>query len=129
MAKFLTSSWMDDLTETINAHEGFKSSIAGIELTLEFKTSDAPEGTEPVYHITIADGRAAAAPGPADNPDVTIINSYETAVAISKGELNTQMAFMTGKLKVEGNIGKLMMHQSMLSQYATAAAGTTVEYD
>ena len=60
---------------------------------------------------------------------MTIINSYETAVAISKGELNTQMAFMTGKLKVEGNIGKLMMHQSMLSQYAAAAAGATVEYD
>jgi putative sterol carrier protein len=119
---------MDALTATINGHEGFKNSIADVEMTLQFETTDAPEGTEPVYHITIADGTATAAPGPADDPDATITNDYETAVAISKGDLNTQMAFMTGKLKVGGNMAKLMMNQAMLAQYAEAGAGLDVEY-
>ena len=128
MAKFLTPEWMEDLTRTINQHEGFKNSIANVELTLQFETTDPPEGTEPVYHITIEDGTASAVPGPAAEPDATITNDYETAVAISKGELNTQMAFMTGKLKVGGNMAKLMMNQPMLSQYAEATADVDVEY-
>ncbi len=128
MAKFLTPEWLDALTETLNRHDGFKSSIANVELTLQFETTDPPPGTEPVYHIAVADGAATAASGPADDADVTIANTYETAVAISKGELNTQMAFMTGKLKVSGNMAKLMMNQAMLSQYAEAAADVDVDY-
>jgi len=38
------------------------------------------------------------------------------------------MAFMTGKLKVSGNMAKLMMNQAMLGEYAKAAAGVEVEY-
>ena len=128
MAKFLTAAWMDALTEQINAHDGFKSAIASVDLTLQFETSDPPEGTEAVYHIAIADGTATAAPGAAEGADATIGSTYETAVAISKGELNTQMAFMTGKLKVSGNMAKLMMNQAMLGEYAAAAEGLEVEY-
>jgi len=128
LAKFLTAAWMDALTEKINAHDGFKSAIASVDLTLQFETSDAPEGTEAVYHIAIADGTATAAPGPAEDADATIGSTYETAVAMSKGDLNTQMAFMTGKLKVGGNMAKLMMNQAMLGQYAEAAEGLEVEY-
>jgi putative sterol carrier protein len=128
LAKFLTSEWLDALTATINQHEGFKAAIASVDLTLQFETTDAPDGTEPVYYIAVADGAATAAPGPAEDPDATISSTYETAVAISKGELNTQMAFMTGKLKVSGNMAKLMMNQAMLGQYAEASAGVEVEY-
>jgi putative sterol carrier protein len=119
---------MEALTATINQHDGFKDSIASVELTLQFETTDPPEGTEAVYHITVDNGTATAVPGPAEDADATISNDYETAVAISKGELNTQMAFMTGKLKVSGNMAKLMMNQPMLSQYAAAAADVDVEY-
>jgi putative sterol carrier protein len=119
---------MDALTEKINEHEGFKASIANVDLTLQFETTDPPEGAESVYYIAVADGAAKAAPGPAEDADATITSNYETAMAISKGELNTQMAFMTGKLKVSGNMAKLMMNQAMLGQYAAATADVEVEY-
>ena len=128
MAKFLTVEWLDDLTKTVNAHEGFKSAIANVDLTLQFEIPDAPEGTAGAYYMAVADGKAVAAPGTADDPDATIVQSYETSEAISKGELNTQMAFMTGKLKVSGNMAKLMMNQAMLGQFAAATAGLDVEY-
>ena len=128
MATFLSTDWLTDLTNTLNGHAGFKSAIANVDLTLQFAVSDAPAGTEGRYYIDIADGKALAAPGDAEEPDATITNIYETAVALSKGELNTQMAFMTGKIKVTGNMAKLMMNQAMLTQFAAAAAGMKVDY-
>lgn len=128
MAKFLTEEWLQALTETVNAHEGFRDAIANVELTLQFEVTDAPEGSVDRYHIAVGGGEASAAAGDAAEPDATITNDYETAVAISQGELNTQMAFMTGKLKVSGNMAKLMMNQPMLTQLANAAAGLDVEY-
>lgn len=128
MAKFLTEDWLSGLTETVNAHEGFKNAIANVDLTLQFEVTDAPEGSQNRYYIAVADGAATAAAGDAESPDATITNNYETAMAISKGDLNTQMAFMTGKLKVTGNMAKLMMNQAMLTQFANAAAGLEVEY-
>ena len=128
MAKFLTKEWLDDLTDTVNGHSGFKAAIANVDLTLQFEVPDAPEGTEKRYFMEVADGTAEAAPGDAVEPDATITNDYATAMAVSKGELNTQMAFMTGKLKVSGNMAKLMMNQAMLTQFAQAASDLDVDY-
>ena len=126
--KFLTKEWLEAVTAALQAHEGFKSAIAGTELTLQFEVPDAPEGTERTYLITLSGGSVQATAGPGASPDVTITNSYETAIAISKNELNTQMAFMTGKIKVAGNLTKLITNQAMLSQFANATAGMAVEY-
>jgi putative sterol carrier protein len=128
VAKFLSQEWLADLAETLNAHDGFSGAIKNVDLSLQFEIPDAPDGAEGSYSIAIAEGRADAAAGVLDGADVTITNSYETATAISKGELNTQMAFMTGKLKVAGNMAKLMMNQAMLGQFAAAAADMDVEY-
>lgn len=128
MATFLTTDWLTELTATVNAHDGFKQAIANVDLTLQFVVPDAPAGSEGQYYIEVAGGHATAAAGDATEPDCTITNDYATAVAVSKGELNTQMAFMTGKLKVTGNMAKLMMNQAMLNQFAAAASTMPVEY-
>jgi putative sterol carrier protein len=128
LAQFLTHDWLSALTEAVNAHDGFKNAIADIELTLQFEVTDAPEGSEDRYYVAISDGTAEAAAGDAEEPDASIANDYETATAISKGDLNTQMAFMTGKLKVTGNMAKLMMNQTVLTQFAEAASSLDVEY-
>ena len=128
MATFLSTDWLADLTTALNVHAGFKGAIASVHLTLQFAVPDAPAAAESRYYIDIAEGKALAAPGDADGPDATITNTYETSVAMSKGELNTQMAFMTGKIKVTGNMAKLMMNQAMLTQFAAAASGVKVDY-
>ena len=128
MVQFLTNDWLSALTETLNGHDGFKAAIANVDLTLQFEVGDAPDGAEGRYFIAIGDGAAEVGAGDATTPDATILNNYETAVAISKGDLNTQMAFMTGKLKVTGNMAKLMMNQSMLTQFAEAASTLDVDY-
>ena len=126
-AKFLTDDWLSGLQETVNAHEGFKGAIETVSLKLQFKVTDTGNG-DVDYSIVIGDGTAAIGGGTIEDADATITNNYETAAAISKGELNTQMAFMTGKLKVSGNMAALMMNQGALNQFAQAAAGLEVEY-
>jgi putative sterol carrier protein len=39
-----------------------------------------------------------------------------------------QSAFMTGKIKVAGNLAKLMMHQTALQQWASVGTSLDVEY-
>ena len=47
---------------------------------------------------------------------------------MNKGDLNTQMAFMTGKVKVGGNMAALLMNQNVINQFAPALSGLDVEY-
>ncbi len=125
--QFLSQEWAAAVTEALNAHAGFKSAIGTAELGIQFNTADAPAG-DISYFLKASGGRADLAVGVLDNPDVTVGQIYATASAISQGELNTQTAFMTGKLKVSGNLAKLMMHQAAITQWGAAVAGIEVEY-
>jgi putative sterol carrier protein len=127
VSKFLTEEWARDVTKALNSHEGFKNAIGAAELGIQFTVEEAPDG-EVDYYLRSSGGSTNLAIGTLDDPDVTVKQSYDTAVAISKGELNTQTAFMTGKLKVSGNLAKLMMHQSAVQQWAAAVADLEVEY-
>ena len=42
------------------------------------------------------------------NADFTMTSSYDDSVKIQKGELDPNAAFMQGRMKVTGNMGKLM---------------------
>ena len=125
--KFLSEDWAVAVTEALNAHPGFKSAIANADLSLQFDVSDAPDGALS-YYMKAAGGSAQFSIGQVEGADVTVGQTYATAAAISKGELNTQTAFMTGKLKVSGNLAKLMMHQAAIAQWQSATKDIDVEY-
>ena len=80
------------------------------------------------YYFKVADGNVETGLGSLQGADVTVGSDYETSQAISKGELNVQMAFMTGKIKVGGNMAKIMMHQNVLNEYARVLSGLDIEY-
>ncbi len=127
MAKFLSSEWAQEVTNTLNDHAGFKSAMGTADLGVAFNVSGGPEGDVP-YYLKSSGGTTNVALGTLDNADVTINTNYETATAISKGDLNVQTAFMTGKLKVAGNLAKLMMHQSAINQWSAAVKDQAIEY-
>ena len=125
--KFLTSDWTSAVQEGLNNHDGFKSAVANADLALQFNVSDAPDG-DVSYYMKAGGGTAEVAIGEMEGADVTIGQTYETATAIFNGELNVQTAFMTGKLKVSGNLAKLMMHQAAIQQWQAVASDIDVEY-
>lgn len=127
MSQFLTEEWTEDVTTALNDHDGFKNAIGAADLGVQFVTEDAPNG-EVHYYLAASGGSANMALGELEDADVTVKQSYDTAVAIAKGDLNTQTAFMTGKLKVSGNLAKLMMHQNAIQQWGAAVGDLDVDY-
>jgi hypothetical protein len=127
MSKYLSEEYMTKATAALAADPSFSSAIANVALGLQFVVTGGPDA-DVSYHVDIADGNGSVALGTLDEPDVKVTNDYETSVAISKGDLNTQMAFMTGKLKVEGNMAKLMMHQNVINALAGAMGSIDIDY-
>lgn len=125
--KFLSAEWAQAVTDALNSHPGFRSAMGSADLSIQFKTSAGPDGDVP-YYMNTSGGTADLGLGTAESPDVTIDQSYETASAISKGELHIQTAFMTGKIKVAGNLAKLMMHQKAIGEWGAAVKSLDVEY-
>jgi putative sterol carrier protein len=67
--------------------------------------------SEPIYHV-IKNGTVEVHEGQADNPNVTITVSDSDLVKLLKGELNGMTAFMSGKLKLKGD---MMLAQRLAS--------------
>lgn len=127
MAQFLSDDYFDSARDALRSDPGFQNSIANVDLSVQFDVSGTPEG-ELSYYVKIGGGEVDTEKGPLEGADVTVSSDYDTSKAISKGELNVQMAFMTGKIKVGGNMAKIMMHQAVINDYARVLSGLDVEY-
>lgn len=126
--QFLSEDYVAAAQEALDGHPGFQGAIAGKELALQFKVTDMPDGEDLDYYVNIADDAAEVGLGELEEGDVTVTNSYETAAAISQGDVNTQMAFMTGKLKVSGDMSKLMLNIAAVNELANAMSSIDTEY-
>ena len=80
------------------------------------------------YWIRIVDQTIDMGVGDVDGPDATISQSYDTAVGLARSEVSPVTAFMTGKIKVDGNMGMLMGLQGVLTQIPEAMRAIDVEY-
>src|SRR5213593_2039395 len=64
------------------------------------------------WKVDVADGKVSVTDGPGE-ADVTIRTSPETFSAIANGEQNPTTAYMTGKLKIEGDMGAALKLQKL----------------
>ncbi|MGD2051689.1 MAG: SCP2 sterol-binding domain-containing protein [Acidimicrobiia bacterium] len=125
-AKFLSEEYMREATERLAASTDFSNAITNVSLGLQFTVSG--DDGDLSYYLSVADGAATMARGELSGADATVSSTYETAVALSKGDLNTQVAFMTGKIKVAGNMATLMMNQGVINAWTSALSGMDVDY-
>jgi putative sterol carrier protein len=82
--------------------------IAGINNTYVFDIEGA--GT---WTVALADGSLTVTEGAAATADCTISASEENFEKIVAGEQNPTTAYMTGKLKIKGDMGAAMKLQKL----------------
>jgi putative sterol carrier protein len=62
--------------------------------------------------VSVSDGAVSVSEG-AGEADTTITASEETMMAVVRGEQNPTTAYMTGKLKIKGDMGAAMKLQKL----------------
>ena len=60
------------------------------------------------YHVDVHGDEVRITPGVAAEPTVTSIQDWGTATAIGRGELSAQGAFMAGRIRVRGDLPRLV---------------------
>ena len=116
MAKypFLSDEWMDAAKAIREEYKG-KGAPAAHVVRMNQIITDVPFGDGTIdAHMDTSSGEMEMDTGHIENPDVTVTLDYATAKAIFvEGNPQAGMqAFMSGKIKVAGDMTKLMAMQS-----------------
>lgn len=126
--KYLGEEWAKEVNNRLQSSEAVLNAAKGQSVSIQQVVTDVPDRGETKYYFKLADGQPEVGLGEIEGPEATISQTYETAVAVAKGELNAQNAFMQGKLKITGNLMKLMQLQGFFQALAGAVGDLETEY-
>jgi len=113
MAKypFLSDEWLDTLI-ALNEEYADKVPPPIVKMRLNQHVTGVPfgDGTVQMYTDT-SSGKPVVGRGHLENPEVTITTDYETAKAlvVMGDQAAAMQAFMSGKIKVDGDMTKIMV--------------------
>jgi predicted lipid carrier protein YhbT len=105
MTKWLTQEWLDETCRMADS----QPERPGASAKMQYVVTGGPDGDIKYYWILengkLQESKLGDLPGGAE---VTMTQTYEDAKKIQKGELDANAAFMQGRIKVAGNMAKLM---------------------
>lgn len=105
MARYLTQEWLDEFKSVSNATQPERP---GVSARMQYNVTGAPTGDVSYYWVIVDGTLTEAQLGETTDTDFTITMAYDDAVKVQKGEVDTNAAFMQGKMKVAGNMAKLL---------------------
>ncbi len=104
MAKYLSQEWLDLQRELAQEFP----ERAGASAHMQYVVTGTPDG-DVRYFTTIENGKILENTlGEDGAAEFTLTSTYDDSVKVLKGELDANAAFMQGRMKVTGNMGKLM---------------------
>jgi putative sterol carrier protein len=104
MSQYLSQEWLDETRKLAESQPVRPGATARIQ----YVTTGGPEG-DIKYYWVLEDGKILDSQlGDVDDSDFTLTMTYDDAVKVQKGELDPNAAFMQGRMKVSGNMAKLM---------------------
>ena len=105
---------MPTVKETFDAMAGrFRpDKAAGTSAVIQYDVSGEGGGT---WHAVIKDGACTVGEGAATNPNLTLQIGAQEWLDMLSGKQSGQMLFMSGKLKIKGDMGLAMKVGSMFS--------------
>jgi hypothetical protein len=108
---FLSDDWLAAVREIVDAQHVEIPPHA--ELTINLVVTETPFGEDRLLHMGAREGHADWGPGHDDNADLTLTTDYTTAreIFMSGNPQAGMQAFMEGKVKIQGDLTKLMAAQ------------------
>ncbi|MDA8298115.1 MAG: SCP2 sterol-binding domain-containing protein [Actinomycetota bacterium] len=104
MAKWLTQEWLDESLALATD----QPEIPGATAAIQYVVTDGPDG-DISYYWVVEDGHLRENRlGVLDSAEVTLTETYDDALAMQRGELDMNAAFLQGRVKVDGDVAKLM---------------------
>lgn len=105
MVQLLSPAWVALHADAL----GGLPAVPGASARLQHVVSGGPEG-EVAYTLAFEDGRVAgtAVGRDDDAADCTFLETWADAERIAAGELDLHAAFMQGRVKMSGDMGRLM---------------------
>ena len=88
------------------------SAAAGMDTVIQYDLTGDSGGQ---YHCAIKDGACTVGEGAHDEPAMTVTMDANDFVEMTNGRLDGMSAFMSGKLKISGDMGLAMKLQSLFS--------------
>ena len=85
---------------------------AGTNATIQYEVSGEGGGT---WHAVIKDGTCTVNAGAGTNPNLTLQVAAQDWLDMVSGKQSGQMLFMSGKLKIKGDMGLAMKLGSLFS--------------
>lgn len=97
--------FFETLASRLEADPG---ALAGLDCVFQFDIG------EQRYNVTVRGGKATVAQGSAADPGCVVTMAEQTLADLLAGRINAQMAFLTGKVKVGGDMGLALKLGSIL---------------
>ena len=107
MAAFLSEEW---LAAEVDALGGLPERD-GVDLNLEIKVADGPDGDVSVYQQVVGGRLVGAGHGKSPDSGATEVKaSWDDALAIARGEADPHVWYMQGRTKLSGDMHALLIH-------------------
>lgn len=114
MPTFLSPEWLEQLT-ALAGGEAVGPGAASVQQLVK----DGPDG-DIAFVLQVEGNRVRARPGKEPGAVVTLIESWDTAVRLHRGELTAREAFMGGLIRVRGDVRRMVEIAAGLSSLGPA---------
>lgn len=128
--KYLSPEWRDEGEKRLKAElspEKMNHASSSMSNILQ----NCPDGKERFMYFSFTDGNLIEfliGEGPAPEAEFKITGDYETFAKISNAEMGAQLALMSGRLKLKGNMVKALKLASVCDRLNKVLSGIPTEY-
>ena len=116
--QFLSAEWMD-AARAIRDKYADQAAEIPISVRMNQVITDTPfaDGDVRLY-LDTSSGKLVMEPGELDTPDLTLTTDYDTArkIFVDQDQAAGMQAFMAGRIKVQGDMMKMMAMQTSMPQ-------------
>ncbi len=126
MPRYLSPEWLEAAQRAIDASDALREAANGLDMVVQHVVTGGADGAV-TYHVRVNSNGVTIRGGEAPDPTVVFTEDYTTAAAIGRGDLSAQGAFINGRIRVHGDLPRLVGQSDALSGIEDVLAGLRAE--